>query len=96
MRFKEFAQNIISFWAQTWKESKVLFLAEMVGTLGGMIGAGVLCFMAPNPNLLVSFSAYLISAFALLYSCYVRQSSWMMILMAYYAVITSIGLIRLF
>jgi len=88
--------DIVGFWQATWKESKALFLAEMIGTLGGMIGASVLCFMAPNPNLLVSFSAYMVSSLALLYSCYIRKSSWMMLLMIFYTFTTSIGLIRLF
>lgn len=88
-------KDVVQFWKDTWQQSKVLFLAEMIGTVGGMIGAGNLCFMAPDPNLFISFPAYLISSIALLYSCYVRKSSWMMVLMIFYTVTTAIGLWRI-
>ena len=61
-----------------------------------MIGAGTLTFMAPNPNLLLSFSAYMVSSLALLYACHIRKSSWMMMLMMFYTFTTAVGLVKLF
>jgi len=89
-------QEISVFWVETWRESRTLFFAEMIGTISGMIGAGTLTFMAPNPNLLLSFSAYIISSIALLYACHIRKSSWMMMLMMFYTFTTSVGLVKLF
>jgi hypothetical protein len=89
-------REIKVFWGETWHESKTLFFAEMVGTISGMIGAGTLTFMAPNPNLLLSFSAYMVSSLALLYACHIRKSSWMMMLMMFYTFTTAIGLVKLF
>jgi len=89
-------REITVFWGETWRESKTLFFAEMIGTISGMIGAGTLTIMAPNPNLLLSFSAYIISSIALLYACHIRKSSWMMLLMMFYTLTTSIGLVKLF
>jgi len=89
-------QEISVFWGETWRESRTLFFAEMIGTISGMIGAGTLTFMAPNPNLLLSFSAYMISSIALLYACHIRKSSWMMMLMMFYTFTTSVGLVKLF
>lgn len=88
-------RDVVHFWKETWRQSKALFLAEMIGAIGGMIGAGNLCFMAPDPNLLISFTAYIISSISLMYSCYVRKSSWMLILMIFYTVTTAIGLWRI-
>jgi hypothetical protein len=89
-------REIAVFWRETWRESKTLFFAEMVGTISGMIGAGTLTFMAPNPNLLLSFSAYMVSSLALLYACHIRKSSWMMMLMMFYTFTTAVGLVKLF
>jgi hypothetical protein len=91
-----FFTEIWVFWGETWRQSKTLFLAEMIGTLGGVVGAGTLTFMAPNPNLFLSFTAYIISSIALLYACHIRKSSWMMLLMIFYTITTTIGLIKLF
>jgi hypothetical protein len=91
-----FFKEIRTFWLETWQQSKTLFFAEMVGTISGMIGAGTLTFMAPNPNLLLSFSAYIISSLALLYVCHIRKSSWMMMLMVFYTFTTAVGLGKLF
>ena len=93
---RAFFREIWVFWAETWRESRVLFLAEMIGAVCGMIGAGTLTFMAPNPNLALSFSAYIVSSLALLYACHIRKSSWMMLLMIFYTFTTTIGLIKLF
>lgn len=93
---REFVSEIRVFWKETWQQSKVLFLAEMVGAIFGMIGAGTLTFMAPNPNLVLSFSAYIISSLALLYACHIRKSSWMMLLMVFYTFTTTVGLIKVF
>jgi len=89
-------REIAVFWRETWHESKTLFFAEMIGAISGMVGAGTLTFMAPNPNLLLSFSAYMISSIALLYACHIRKSSWMMMLMLFYTFTTAVGLVKLF
>ena len=91
-----FFREIKTFWLETWEQSKLLFFAEMIGTVSGMIGAGTLTFMAPNPNLVLSFSAYIISSLALLYACHIRKSSWMMMLMIFYTFTTTVGLVKLF
>jgi len=89
-------REIAVFWRETWRESKTLFFAEMIGAICGMIGAGTLTFMAPNPNLLLSFSAYMVSSIALLYACHIRKSSWMMMLMLFYTLTTAVGLVKLY
>ena len=93
---QNFAKEILVFWKETWLENKTLFFAEMIGTLGGMIGSGILTFGAPDPNLLLSFSAYIVSSLALLYACHIRKSSWMMLLMIFYTFTTTVGLVKLF
>ncbi len=90
-----FIQNIYKFWVNTWNQSKMLFFAEAVGSLTGMAASASMALYAPEPNLLVVFVLYEISALLLAYAAYRRESSWIMMLMAFYFVMTGVGLFNL-
>lgn len=85
-------REIWNFWYKTWWTSKLLFFAEMVGTLAGMSAASIVSLEAPHPNLLLAFILYNVSSLCFIYSNYVRESSWMIVLMIFYLSVTSIGL----
>lgn len=87
--------NICRFWVNTWKQSKTLFIAEAVGSITGMAASATMALYAPDPNLLIVFILYEISAALLMYAAYVRESSWIMTLMGFYFVITGVGLFNL-
>lgn len=89
-----FIKSIKEFWIATWLQSKILFLAEMIGTLCGMAAATIMGFQAPDPNLLAVFLLYNVSAILFIYTNYVRQSAWLMILMTFYLITTTIGLVQ--
>lgn len=93
---KNFVTGIIAFWQETWKTNKPLFWAEALGTFFGMAAAFVMAAMSPVPNLFIVFTFYIISAILLMYSNYIRHSSWMVVLMTFYLVTTTFGLYRLF
>lgn len=93
---KQFAKDIWVFWLETWKTDKKLFFAEAVGTITSMYAAGLMSFQSPEPNLFIVFPFYIVGALCLFYSNYKRKSTWLMILMAYYAIVTSFGLTKLF
>lgn len=93
---ENFVAGIIAFWRETWRTNKPLFWAEAIGTLCGMAAALTMSLQSPNPNLLVVFIFYIVSAILLMYSNYVRHSSWMVVLMTFYLVTTTYGLFRLF
>src|SRR5574343_1403288 len=93
---ENFVRGIWAFWKETWFSSKRLFFAEACGTATGMSAATLMALQAPAPNLVLVFSLYLISAILLMYSSYKRHSSWMVVLMTFYAITTAIGLVRLF
>jgi len=90
-----FIRKICRFWVNTWNQSKMLFFAEAVGSLTGMAAATSMALYAPEPNLLVVFVLYEISALLLAYAAYRRESSWIMVLMAFYFIMTGFGLFNL-
>jgi hypothetical protein len=92
---ENFVRGIWAFWRETWFSSKRLFFAEAFGTFLGMTAATLMAMQALAPNLLLVFTFYLVSALLLMYSSYKRHSSWMVVLMTFYAITTSIGLVRL-
>jgi hypothetical protein len=92
---ENFVRGIWAFWKETWFSSKPLFFAEACGTVMGMTAATLMALQAPTPDLVSVFTLYLISAILLMYSNYKRHSSWMVVLMTFYAVTTFIGLVRL-
>ncbi len=87
-------KKIVSFWKETWEQSKSLFFAEMTGTICGMAGAAMLGFQSPQPDLLTIFTLYTISAACFVYSNYIRHSAWLVILMFFYVGMNGVGLMR--
>ena len=82
------------FWKETWVTNKLLFIAEMFGTLTGMGAAAMIGLQSPNPDLVTIFILYNLSAFCFIYSNFVRQSAWMIILMFFYVATNTIGLVQ--
>lgn len=93
---KNFVAGILAFWRETWRTNKPLFWAEAIGTFCGMAAALIMGVMSPSPNLFAVFTFYIISAILLMYSNYVRHSSWMVVLMTFYLVTTIVGMFKLF
>lgn len=87
-------RTAFNFWKETWLTNRPLFIAEMLGTLTGMGAAAMIGFQAPNPDLLTIFILYNLSAFCFIYSNYIRQSAWMIILMFFYVGTNTIGLVH--
>lgn len=87
-------RTAFNFWKDTWQSNKPLFLAEMVGTLTGMGAAAMIGWQSPNPDLLTIFILYNLSAVFFIYSNYVRQSAWMIMLMIFYVGTNTIGLVQ--
>jgi len=89
-------RGMIDFWADTWKSNKLLFWLEATGTALGMIAAGILNFNSTDPSMLPILVLYFISAVLLAWSSYIRESSFFVILMTFYATTSIYGLINLF
>lgn len=84
--------NIILFWKETWQQNKILFVAEMIGTLCGMSAATIIGFQSPDPDLPIVFTLYNINAILFIYSSYVRKCAWLILLMSFYIMTNTVGL----
>jgi len=89
-------KDVKQFWIDTWRTDKKLFFSEAFGTLLGMTAAGILNFQSTNPNMLLVLILYLISAVLMAYASYKRKSSFLVILMIFYATTSVYGLINLY
>jgi len=86
------AKNIWQFWIDTWYESKTLFWAEAIATAVSVYASILMGFYAPSPPMLEVFIYYTIGSVLLQYAMYVRESSWMFVLMSWYTMMNFIGL----
>lgn len=82
-------------WVETWYNNRQLFWVELIGTVIGMSCALVIDFLAVHPPMLIILAGYCISAVLLAYASNVRQSPFMFLLMAFYAIAATIGLLSL-
>jgi hypothetical protein len=89
-------KGMVDFWVQTWQSNKLLFWLEASGTVLGMVAAGILNFNSTNPNMLAVLILYFISAVLLACSSYIRESSFFVLLMTFYATTSIYGMINLF
>lgn len=87
-------KDVINFWIETWNTNKLLFWVEALSTLQGMTACALLNFTAENPNMALILLLYVTSAVGLAWGSYIRKASFVLVLMSFYAVTSSIGLIN--
>jgi uncharacterized membrane protein YesL len=85
-------QGIFDNWKHDWRHNQLLFWLELVGTIGCVIAASSLALLAPNPNLVVTYCAYLVGSSALMVSSYMRNNGWWVVLNAFFMLVDIIGL----
>lgn len=86
------ARDIWSFWVDTWHESQFLFWTEAIATAVSVVASVLMGVYAPTPPMLEVFILYLIGSLLLQITMYIRESSWMFLLMSWYTVMNTIGL----
>ena len=84
------------FWIDSYKTSKIAFWFEMVSAVSVMIGSAILTYtiLAPRPDIFVPF--YWVGTVSGIIGAYYRMSSWTLILTAWFFVMNTIALWRLF
>lgn len=92
---RNFFHEIKHFWIATWIDSKLLFFTELICTLMGMTAATILNFGANDPDMMLVFLLYTISAVGLAGTSYYRKTPMMVILMIFYFLIGIVGISKL-
>lgn len=86
--------DIIEFWKETWRDDKVLFFAEMTGTILALSAAMILS-LASGHYLLTIFIFYSVANVCMSYAAYKRKSSWILLMSVGFLIINAIGIIKL-
>lgn len=85
-------KGIFDNWKHDWKHNKPLFFLELIGTLGCVVAAGSLALLAPNPNLLLTYGAYLVGSSTLTVSSYMRNNGWWVLLNMFFFSVDLLGI----
>jgi hypothetical protein len=89
-------KDIAAYWKETWEENKLVFFLELFGTAMGMTASALLNFFAAsNPPMLTILLLYGVSAAMLAYTSFKRHSSFMVLLMLFYTIVSCVGLFNI-
>jgi hypothetical protein len=87
--------NVVAYWKELWEQNKVLFWVEAIGIILAMAAAILLAKFAVAPPLMAVFALNLISDILLAYSSYCRRSAFLLLLMIFYSLTSTYGIIYL-
>lgn len=87
-------KDVVRFWVDTWNTNRLLFWVEALSTIQGMTACALLNFTTENPNMALILFLYVTSAVGLAWGSYTRKASFVLVLMSFYAITSSIGLIN--
>lgn len=83
--------GVKSFLQETWNQGKLLFFAEMFGTVFALLAAYIIAIFS-GQYLMWVFCFYIISNMLFMYVSYIRRSAWMMLMMIGFIVSNIYGL----
>ena len=86
-------KDVLRFWKETWAENRIIFFLEAIGSITSITAGSILAF-SQVPNLMVVFVFYLTGSACLMFICYYRQSSWMLVMFTFFTMMNVIGLIN--
>ena len=87
---------IIKFWVDSYKTNVIAFWFEMISAITVMIGSFILTYtvLDPRPDIFIPF--YWIGSVTGVIGAYYRMSSWILVLTAWFTIMNTIALWRLF
>ena len=87
---------IIKFWGDSYKTNVIAFWFEMISAITVMIGSFILTYtvLDPRPDIFIPF--YWIGSVTGVIGAYYRMSSWILVLTAWFTIMNTIALWRLF
>lgn len=79
-------------WKHDFVHNPKIFWFELVGIIGCVIAAGSLALLAPHPNLIVTYLAYMVGSSSLMVSSFMRNNGFWFFLNMFFFVVDVIGL----
>lgn len=92
---RDVRNHIIKFFKEDIKNNPKRFIAEFLGLVMGIGATTVLAYTMPDPNLLVAYIMWEVSALCLIYGGVSRGSVGLTLLYVLYFLIDAIGLYKL-
>lgn len=91
-----FLNRIKEFWIESYKTDRKAFYYEMISAICVITGGFILTYtvLEPLPKLFIPF--YWFGSLCGIIGAYYRKSSWIMVLMATFTIMHTVGLWRLF
>ena len=93
--YKNFRHYLLRFLKDDFKNNRKRFFAEAFGLIFGLGATSILALTMPDPNLLVAYLMWEVSAICLIYGAWSRGSSGLLLLYSCYFIIDGFGLARL-
>ena len=91
---KNIFTGVLDNWKKDFRENKLIFWLELIGTLGCVLAAGSLALLAPHPNLVMTYAFYLVGSSTLSVSSYLRNNGFWVILNLFFMVVDIFGMTR--
>ena len=93
---KKYFNNILDHWKNDWQNRRSLFWMELFGTFFAVSAALTLSIgLTDKVVLLIVFLSYVISNLLMAITCYIRESSWLMVMVFSFFLINIVGLVNL-
>ena len=88
-------KDIATMWAHTYKTNQLLFWIGAGGTVSSILASLILNITINDPWMWSVLILYTIGSISLGITSYMMRDSWMIMLMAWYTFINTVGMIRL-
>jgi len=85
-------QDVVNHWKNDWVNNRRMFWFESVGTLLSILATAIMSFGAAMPPMLLCYSLWFMGSSMIMIGAYMRQASWMFVLMAFNTVLNIVGL----
>jgi len=88
-------KDIVKMWTHTFRTNKLLFWIGAIGTISSVFASLVLNITINDPNMWVIMVFFTIGSVSLAITSYMMRDSWILLLMVWYTIINTIGMLGL-
>ena len=91
----KFTKDIVAMWRDLWHNNRTVFWVGAIGTIASIIASVTLNVTIEDPHMWSVIIFFTIGSVCLTYNAYIMRDSWMIVLMAWYTLINTFGIINL-
>lgn len=85
-------KDVINHWKNDWENNRRMFWFEFLGTAFSIMATAIMSFGAAMPPMLLCYTLWFIGSSMIMIGAYMRQASWMFVLMAFNTILNIVGL----